>query len=77
MKVAEEGLMFIWPRIQYINKLFHPYLWDMDSVWLPVEVWRVIVHVSNLDVYRVFDHLREETPRLNSSKNHLHTSLDG
>lgn len=39
-----------------------PYLWNMDGVRLPVEDWRIIVHVSNLDVYCVFDHLREETP---------------
>lgn len=39
-----------------------PYLWDVNGVRLPVEDWCIIVHVSNLDVYRVFDHLGEEIP---------------
>lgn len=46
----------------------HPHLWNIDSVWLPVEVWGVIVHISDLDVNCVFDHLGKETPWLNSSK---------
>lgn len=40
----------------------HPYLWDMDGVRLPMEDRRIIIHVSNLDVYCVFHHLRGETP---------------
>lgn len=36
----------------------HPYLRDVDGVRLPVEDGRVIIHVSDLDVYCVFHHLR-------------------
>lgn len=34
-----------------------PYLWDLNGVRLSVEGRRVIVHVSDLDVYCVFHHL--------------------
>lgn len=37
----------------------HSYLRNMDSIWLPVEDRRVIIHVSDLDVYCVFHHLRD------------------
>lgn len=44
-----------------LKAVCHSYLWDLDCVRLPMEGWCIIVHVSNLDVYCVFDHLREET----------------
>lgn len=37
-----------------------PYLWDADAVGLVVEPRGVVIHVSNLDVDRPFDHLRSQ-----------------